>query len=427
MAGEKHQSARALHRREARRESFLFIPLLFLAGGLVLAEITAWIDELIHLSTGDAPFFGETIENSRAVVSSVPGATLTFIGVVFSVALVALQLRSNQYSPRVLRGFIRARTSKVTLGIFLATFTFSFLTLASFDTQGPTGAQYVPIISVLVCELLVLASLVVFVIFVHEIIRSMRAAYIIDDIATETDAAIRSSFTADPTSAPTPVTGPVTTTITGWRSGVIAAVDVPALVAAASSAGVTVRVLAPVGAYVAAGETIAEVHGGDLPAVALNRALVITKERTLHQDPAYGLRQIVDIAIRALSPAVNDPTTAVQCVDRLTGLLLLAGRRHEHPGTVADAGGVPRVIMEPPTFERLVTLAFDEIRHYGADSPQIPRRLLDAFATLERDLPPARHAALARQRVLLGEAVEQAWPPNDERADVLVPDRLGLG
>lgn len=405
------------------------IPCLFLIGGLLLSLVTAWIDEAIHVTESNAPFFGETVENARAVVSSVPGATLTFIGVVFSVALVALQLRSNQYSPRVLRGFVRARTSKVTLGIYLATFAYSYLTLAGFDTVTPNGLSYVPLFSVLVCELLTLTSLVVFVLFVNQIIRSMRAAYIIDDIARETSRAIETTF---PTTAPPSVPRPALTddggeAVPACRSGVIAAIDLDAAATVAGRHGVVVEMLVPVGAYIAHGETIARTHGGALDARALDRCLAISRERTLYQDPAYGLRQIVDIAIRALSPAVNDPTTAVQALDRLTGLLLLAGGRHEPEPVLADDAGSPRVLLDPPTFDGLCSLAYDEIRRYGADSPQIPRRMFDAFDTLRRETPRSRHDSIERQRRLLHEAIDRSWAQPDERSVVAMADRLGLG
>ena len=164
-----------------------------------------------------------------------------------------------------------------------------------------------------------------------------------------------------------------------------------------------------------------------MPDTAVDRSLVLFRERTMYQDPAYGFRQLVDIAIRALSPAVNDPTTAVQCLDRLTDLLLHAGRRFDPLPVVTDDQGIVRVVIEPQTFEVLGTLAYDEIRRYGADSPQIPRRLFDAFASLRRDLPPPRHAFLDEQEALLQQAVGSAWAHAPERAVVLTADRRGLG
>ena len=154
---------------------------------------------------------------------------------------------------------------------------------------------------------------------------------------------------------------------------------------------------------------------------------VLARQRTIDQDPAFAIRMLVDIAIRALSPAVNDPTTAVQSLDRIEGMLVELAPRHPGPSFVVDAGGTPRAIVPAPRWADYVELGLVEIRRYGGDSPQIVRRLTALYDRLGEVADDGERSRLALERRLLREAAAQAFPDDEERAIVERPDRLGLG
>jgi uncharacterized membrane protein len=181
-----------------------------------------------------------------------------------------------------------------------------------------------------------------------------------------------------------------------------------------------------VGEYLAHGTAVALAHGGDLRDRDVTRFFLIGGERTFVQDPAFGFRQLVDIAIRALSPAVNDPTTAVQAIDRINDLLGITGNRLDPTGLRVDSGGTVRVKRKLRNFDGLLVLSLTEIIRYGADAPQVVRRLHAVLDELESTLPIERQPGIARQRSLLEAAVSAALPaPFMPVAST--PDREGLG
>jgi uncharacterized membrane protein len=206
---------------------------------------------------------------------------------------------------------------------------------------------------------------------------------------------------------------------------VVVTFDRAALVRLAQRGGAVIELVAAVGDHVPVGGALVQLTGErPLSERKLRRAVVLGDERTLDDDPAFAIRVLVDIAIRALSPAVNDPTTAVQSLDRVEDLLRYEATKNLSVGRVTDRGGTTRLVYPTPTWDDLVELALDEIRAFGAGQYQIARRaLLDALVA---DLPVRRHPALLAQRALLDDAVARRFPER-QRADALVADRHGLG
>ena len=182
-----------------------------------------------------------------------------------------------------------------------------------------------------------------------------------------------------------------------------------------------------IGEYVPRGAPLIEVHGGTSPSEDLMRAVDLGRERTLFQDPLYGIRQLVDIGTQALSAAINAPTSAVQVIDRLSDLLPQIAERPDPSGLFADESGTVRLMIPVIGWSHIVELAFTELRTFGAGSPQVTRRLLACFERLLADLPSERHPPLERQRLLLMAAVARLVADADERAGRLEPDALGLG
>jgi uncharacterized membrane protein len=427
-------SIRLAHLDELRKNSLWVVPSLCVVTALVLSTITIEIDYRLALDDQDSAssLFTRNIDDARQVVATIATAMLAFVGVVFSITLVALQLASTQYSPRVVRSFVRSPLTKWTLGIFLATFTYSFATLASFESEAVNteGGEFVPATSVGLAFAFVIASLFVFIAFVHGIVRSMRVTYVIRTLADETRGAIELNYPLDAGPAPAlPDLGPPTASVAlSGHPGVIAGMDAARLVRIACHHGTVLRVTLAVGAYAAHESDLVEVHGGTPPTKGEVRSCFdLGVERTLYQDPGYGLRQLVDIAIRALSPAVNDPTTAVQVIDRVEEILSRLVSRPMPSGVHVDADGHVRLVHPVFGWDALVDLAFTEICHYGADAPQVTRRLSAAFDALGAKAPADRRTAIEMQRLNMQAQAARMVIDQGPLAAALVPDRIGLG
>ncbi|MET0908380.1 MAG: DUF2254 family protein, partial [Ilumatobacteraceae bacterium] len=209
---------------------------------------------------------------------------------------------------------------------------------------------------------------------------------------------------------------------------ILQSIDRRALLRLAIAHDATIEMVRSVGDYVPTQAAVVRVYG-DAPIAEwrLRAGLFFGDERTVEDDPAFSFRLLVDVAIKALSPAVNDPTTAVQCLDRIEGVLRCASDKHLSVGVALDDTSTVRLIYPTPSWDDLVTLALDEIRAFGAGQYQIGRRMRALLVDLLADLPPERHPALDRQLLLLDSAVRRAFPDDAERVDALVPDRQGLG
>jgi uncharacterized membrane protein len=402
--------------------SFWLLPAVFLVGALLLAVVTRAIDEsLAPTVTGAAPWL-VSATSASVVLATLATAMLTFLGVVFSIGLVALQLASQQFSPRVLRTYVRSSTTKLALGTFIATFIYPLVSLAYLD-ELTRGGHPVATISVAVAMLLAIASIAVFIAYVTLTIRGMRIAYAIRSVASETRGALQRMFPDEESyvavEAPTFVGAPRCVYVgKGPASlaehaaqGMLQALDVVACVRLAREHDVVLRLIPQIGQYVAEGEPLFEVYPAGHPASAgpsewqLLRTVDIGPERAVYQDPLYGVRVLVDIAAQALSPAVNAPTTAVQVLDRLQDFLRFMAPRPWPSGLFADEVGVVRLVTQVRTWDQLVDLALTEITEFGGGSPQVTRRLADLIETLTAIVPEERRPVLARHKVLLAEAV----------------------
>jgi uncharacterized membrane protein len=281
--------------------------------------------------------------------------------------------------------------------------------------------------------ILVLATVVSFLVFANGTARMLRIQYLVERIADDTRPSLVAAF--PPATATFAAGRPETEgpglAIASRDHGVVDAVDVGDLAVLAAEIAGWIEVTAPIGSYVGAGTTIAVVHGReptDIDSVEARLAdcVLLTNERTLLQDPGFGIRQLVDIAIRALSPAVNDPTTASQVVDRITALLGSIIDRPDPTGWYADGSGTARVLVVPDTFATLLTLGYGEIIRYGADSPQVIRRVRAALDSLAGRVAPASRPEIETIRQLLDAAVDEALP----RSFVALaadPDPRGIG
>lgn len=378
-------------------------------------------------------------EDAKTIITTVSSAMMTFIGVVFSISLVAVQMASGQFTPRVVRIFVRSRITKLTFSVFLATFVMSLLVMAGYDGESdPRLVSSVPLVQSSLTMAMVVVSLVLFIAYVNTMVRLMRVGYVIDRIGREAVGVLRKQERGWEQGA---ALGEETSRISyEGRAGVLRDVYIARLVRVAARRGVVLRLIPRIGDFVVPGTPVLAVHGGRAPTRhSLRRSVSVGVERTFHQDLGFGLRQLSDIALRALSPAVNDPTTAVQAIDRIVQFLSVAvglplGALHHR-----DKGGTVRLVQPVPTWGDLVDLGFTEIRIAVAGSPQVSRRLMAALDDLvllaaerekgheEQEGYEDRRVPLLRHRALLVRLVERTVPEAAEREFALLPDRQGIG
>ncbi|MFF4215438.1 DUF2254 domain-containing protein [Streptomyces nondiastaticus] len=419
--------------REHLRDTFWFAPTVGLLGAAGLAAGVLELDRFVIGALKRDGDYG-TVESligvaddTKTIITTVGSAMLTFIGVVFSISLVALQMASGQFSPRVVRLYVRSRITKCTFAVFLATFLFALLVQASYEgTEDPRAVTTVPVFSSIVCVLLVLVSLGLFIAYVNSTLRLMRVSHVIDRITRESFRVLGKYGVPDDERPA--LAEPGAEVVHTGRAGVLRDVHIARLVRVARRHGVVLRLIPRIGDFVVPGTPVFAVHGGAAPPPrALRYTVSVGVERTFHQDPGFGLRQLSDIAQRALSPAVNDPTTAVQCLDRITQFLAALARRPLGALHHCDRRGAVRLVQDVPGWADLVDLGFAEIRGCATGSPQVTRRLAAALDDLWHLAPAGRRPPLERHRALLADAVTRAVPDGADREFALLPDRQGIG
>lgn len=424
-----HTSLLAQRFHERVSTSLWFVPGLFVVGAFLASRGLTWLDQTHPIQRHSGLLLGIDPADSAVVTSTVATAMLTFIAVVFSTTLVAVQVAASQYSPRIVRLFVRSRVVHLSLGVFLATFVFSLNALV---VSHSSGRGYVPVRTLAVTYLLVAATLLTFVLFVHSMVRLLRVQYLLATVTALTRPVLRLEFPGDDAyrSVPTPSSAPQSLLrCPAGTAGVVQAMDLTALASLAAAQGCWIDVQVRVGQYLGGGSPLAEVHGpgaSSIDAAQILRHILVGGERTFLQDAGFGIRQLTDTANRALSPAINDPTTACQAIDRITDLLASIAGSPDPSGWYLDGNGAARVRRDDPTVTDLCQLGFTEIIHYGADAPQVIRRLLASLDLLE-DLASVQHVGEIRSlRLTLTEVASLAIPtPLQDTASR--PDGLGLG
>jgi uncharacterized membrane protein len=418
---------------EAVRDSLWFPAALMTGAAVALAFVTVQLDGQLGRTQFYLAFLGG-VEGSRSVLGVIGGSAITVTGTIFSITIIALQLASTQYTPRVLHDFTSDRGNQVVLGVFIATFTYSLLILRTI--HGPDGGvdQFVPSLSVAVAILLALISVGFLIYFIHHVTRSIQVWHIVDRPSRDTIALVERLFpehVGRPGAAPkeTEVGRPGVVTARG--SGYLQAVDAEALFRLEDRPRLVVRMELRLGDFVLPGAMLASVW----PAAAMDRgvreairqAFVVGAERTLRDDVEFGVQQIADVAIRALSPGVNDPTTAVHCIDRLAEVVTRLGIRPEPESVRTDSTGRVAFIARPTSFERVVALAFDQIRHYGVGDPRVAAHLLEMLGRIRSVLSQDRHGPIARQigLVLRTARTKELSPEDLARLEALAQQARG--
>ena len=388
------------------RDSLWFIPALSTAGAILLALLIVRLDARWEAggALGGILFSGGA-DGARGVLSAVAGSLITVTGVVFSVTVVALQLASSQFTPRVLRGFMADRSNQIVLGIFIGTFTYSVMVLRTVTAGDDEGAAFVPEVGVTLAILLVLVSIAALIYFIDHAARSIQVGVI---LARETEHTMHrveqlfpSQIGEEETDTAADAPGAPAATVLAARSGYLLAVHGQGLFELSDVGRMTIRMEPPIGAFVLEGEPLASVWPvsavTDEVIEAVREAFLLGEERTPEQDVELGITVIADMAVRALSPGINDPTTAQLSIDRLAEILARIGRVPEPVPARIGPDGAVRLLARITTFERAVEIAFGQIRHYGGDNPAILARLLDSYERLGALVLPGRREVLVRE------------------------------
>jgi uncharacterized membrane protein len=415
--------------RERLADQLWVWPALFVAIAVVLAFLLSIVDDHVR-QIGWLRFPGGP-SSARSLLSSIAGAMITFTGLVFSITVLVLQLASQQFSPRVLRTFLRDTTSKLALGMFTATFTYALIALRQI------GPDDIPSLSVTASVALVLASVAVFIAYLNHMANAIRVTTVMRRVADEGrdlidgwdrsfDAAAAAQDAAefgrwDARDAAQLVPAPA--------SGVLEAVDLDRAVRFAAGADVVLLLVPAIGDFVTEGADLIRIHGAELSdgaAEEVGSLCSLSRERSVRQDVAFAFRQLVDIAERALSPSINDPTTAVQALDQIHDLLRRIAPRRFPSAVHRDDDGRIRIVMRPVTWDAILRLAVAEIRSYGRSSIQVHRRLRAMLLDLLEVAPEARRAGVRRELRALDDVVS-ALPDGSDRRLARTGDAQGLG
>jgi uncharacterized membrane protein len=416
--------------REVLRTSLWFVPALEVGAAIVLFAGTLAVDRGAY--HGDFTLPGWVISGSadaaRQILTTIAAAIITVVGVVFSIILVTLTLASTQFGPRMLRNFIRDRSTQLTLGTFVATFVYAVLVLASIGV-GSHG-EFVPHVSVTVTLALMVADLAVLIYFIHHTAVSIQLPQVIASIAADLAEAIREQGSGN--TEPHPKAGPTAAELVGRAeegavllapvSGYVQFIRHQNLVRLATEADAVINLEHRPGHFIVGGHRFATVWPPEAaPHIrqALGRAHVVGPHRTLSQDVSFGIDQLVEIALRALSAAVNDTFTALTCIDWL-GENLCKIVVQWHPARVhRDDRGFIRVIAPEPSYDRLVQRSFEKLRQSSAGQPAVMIRLLDALARIMAETTSeGQRRVLLEQAEMINRACERSVPEAGDRADI---------
>ena len=409
-----------------------FVPATMTAASIALAAGTAAMDRAVAMTEAWFFLYSGGPEGARSVLSTTAGSMITVAGIAFSTTMVALSFASSQLGPRLLRNFMRDRGNQLVLGTFISTFVYCILILR---TVSENPRAFVPHIGVSVGLIMALTSLGVLIYFIHHAALALQADYVIGIVARELDHAIDHLYPGGMGADAPParmaeyrdreaaLRSEDAADVTLKVSGYVHALDVDAVMKVATRHDLLVRILSRPGRYVHDGMPVAEIW----PAAAVDErirkkvstAFAVGRMRTSQQDVEFAVRQLVEVAARALSPGINDPFTAVACIDRLSTALLHLMRRDFPPRFRVDAEGRLRVIAERPDFLGIADAAFHQIRQSGASLPTVMIHLLDSLTLLLEHATTDEHRrALERHIELVRRAgLRESEEPSD-RADL---------
>jgi uncharacterized membrane protein len=399
----------------ALRSSFWFLPALMVVSSIGLAVVMIYLDRTIDVDLAERypTLFGANASGARSILSAIASSMITVAGVTFSITIVSLSIASNQYTPRILRNFMRDTGNQLVLGIFVSVFVYSLIVLRAIRGGDES---FVPSYSVIVAIGLSIAAIGFLIFFVHHVANMVQASTILMNIYEETKGVIEALYPDRKKESERPMEskfrdGKEWAEVLSSRTGYIQAVDERLLIEWAKKNEVVVEMVCGIGAFIAKGAPLLKVHGRaeleESPADELNGAFTINKARTVEQDPEYGIRQMVDVALKALSPGINDTTSAATALDYLGALIFHLGERHIPPLERCEKEEL-RLVACGASYQSMVDESFHEIRQHAAKNVAIYVKLLDAIGKASRpDLVPENMEILWRHAELVARAAAQ--------------------
>lgn len=429
---------RLLHLWETLRTSYWFVPTLMSVLALVMALVMVEIDRSMDRARfkGDQYFYIGGAEGARSLLSTVASSVITVAGVVFSITIAALTQASSQFGPRLLRNFMRDTGNQIVLGTFVSTFLYCLLVLRTVHGANEgEWKEFVPHLSVTVAVGLAVCSLAVLIYFIHHVSASLQAPAVAASVARDLDEGIERIFPeklgkgSDRSAVPvarasTPPDFDATQSVCSDRSGYVQAIDADGIMqCAAGDAPTVLRLNYRPGDFVIAGQALAHVWPSGRATEELCERVrgmfYLGDQRTAEQDIEYSVDQLVEIAIRALSPGINDPFTAIQCVDWLGDAMARLSRRafpseHRHD----ESTGRLCVIARVTDVEGVVDAAFNQIRQYGRNSVAVTARLLETFRDIGQTArqEPWRRELLRHCEMVYTQAQKAFDEPHDLRS-----------
>jgi len=372
-----------------------------------------------------------SVPSATAIYAAIASGMIALTGIVFSLTFVMVQFSATAYSPRLVLWIARDPVMSHALGTFTATFLYATAALAGVDRRG---SGKVPFVSTWVVVALLVASVGMFISLIHRIglLQVNRMLIFTGDqgrrVITTMYPSVKSVAAANG-SVDFHALPRAQTLIHRGRPRSIQAIDAPTLVDLAKSADGVIEMVVAVGDTIVELTPLLHVFGAPQPIneQELRNGIEFGGERTFEQDPKYAIRLLVDIAIKALSPAINDPTTAVQALDQIEDLLLRLGLRHLEIGTFRDSNGKLRLVVPFPAWEDFLRLAFDEILSYGANSVQVMRRMNALVSDLIPAVPEERRPALRHWDVRFKASIARSFADGEQRLEASKEDRQGLG
>lgn len=417
---------------ESIKTSFWFIPGLMLLAAVGLSSLANHLDKNVLTDDQEpaALLYIGGLDGARAILSTIAGSMITVAGVVFSITMVALTLTTRQFGPRLLRNFFKDKSNQVAVGTFIATFAYCLLVSRTVQSEG--NETFLPRLGVSLAILLAIISVAVLVYFIHHASTSIRAEEVVAATSRELRAAINRLFPDGVHARPAPgaksepeleLTKEPSHRVSAESDGYLISADETELIKLAVHYDIVIQTFYRPGDYVFSRTSLAEISPARLPQVDLDRAVrdcfLVRTRRIPRQDIEFGISELVEVAVRALSPGVYDPITAINCIDHLTQeISILCTRRFPRPQRY-DGNGRLRLILDVVTFDGIMDSAFHQIRQYSSRNVDVQIRLLEALGVLansaHKDVQLSairRHAEMVHRS-----ALEAASDPND-RADV---------
>jgi len=401
---------RLIELSENVRGSYWFLPTLLAFAGFAFGLALVLVDARL----GDAWlgqyewFYGSRPEGARSMLSTIAGSTITVAGVVFSITLAAVTYASGQFGPRLLGNFMRDRGNQASLGVFIGTYLYCLVVLRTIrsaeETSGDTGGvvrdAFVPHLAMFGGLALAITSTAVLIYFVHHVTSGIHINNVIARVGRDLIAQIRQRSDEHDSGRPTrtPSLVGIPKPIIATKNGYIEAIDFDALLKIASRHDIVLRPVRRAGDFVSEGWTMLEAHSAasisDRVRDECTGVVKVGRQRTAQQDLRFGIDELVEIAARALSPGVNDPFTAIACIDWLGAALGELDRRRPPPTQLADEEGTVRIILRPLDFEDYLGAAFGQLRSYVAADPNARAHALKTLNNLGTHVGYPRHRTL---------------------------------